>query len=80
MNTQIKKVIFCSMMTAEDFVDAFEKLIKLSLTRAQVYAIIPHNIGERNNKSPRQLLRPREIFQPILFFAGPKILRVQKRL
>ena len=37
MNTQVKKIIFCTMMTAEDFMDAYEKLLKLSLTKAQVY-------------------------------------------
>eukprot|EP01022_Parablepharisma_sp_SALTPOND_P024773 TRINITY_DN554_c0_g1_i2.p1 TRINITY_DN554_c0_g1~~TRINITY_DN554_c0_g1_i2.p1 ORF type:complete len:718 (-),score=185.46 TRINITY_DN554_c0_g1_i2:9851-12004(-) len=40
MNTQIMKVIFTTMMTAVDHVDAFEKLIRLSLTSAQERDII----------------------------------------
>ena len=36
MNTQIKKVIFCCIMTAEDYIDAHDKLLQLSLTKAQV--------------------------------------------
>ncbi len=39
MNTQIKKVIFCCIMTADDFVDAHDKLLQLSLTKAQVLHI-----------------------------------------
>jgi len=40
MNTQIKKLIFTTIMTSIDHVDAFDKLIQLSLTSAQEREII----------------------------------------
>ncbi len=40
MNTQVMKIIFASMMTADDYVDAFEKLVHLSLTKAQVRPLV----------------------------------------
>jgi nucleolar MIF4G domain-containing protein 1 len=35
MNTQIRKTIFCIIMGAEDYVDCFEKLLKLNLSDQQ---------------------------------------------
>uniref|UniRef100_UPI00398E9E52 nucleolar MIF4G domain-containing protein 1 n=1 Tax=Pristiophorus japonicus TaxID=55135 RepID=UPI00398E9E52 len=40
MNTDIRKNIFCVMMTSEDYLDAFEKLIRLGLKDQQEREII----------------------------------------
>lgn len=40
MNTDIRKNIFCVIMTAEDYVDAFEKLLRLGLNNQQEREII----------------------------------------
>ncbi|CAH1108463.1 unnamed protein product [Psylliodes chrysocephalus] len=40
MNTDIRRNIFCIIMSAEDYLDAFEKLLKLGLKNAQEREII----------------------------------------
>lgn len=40
MNTDIRRNIFCILMTAEDYLDAFEKLSHLGLTDQQEREII----------------------------------------
>ncbi|XP_053120720.1 nucleolar MIF4G domain-containing protein 1 [Hemicordylus capensis] len=40
MNTDIRKNIFCILMTSEDFLDAFEKLLKLRLKDQQEREIV----------------------------------------
>ncbi|XP_060104043.1 nucleolar MIF4G domain-containing protein 1 [Heteronotia binoei] len=40
MNTDIRKNIFCILMTSEDFLDAFEKLLKLGLKDQQEREIV----------------------------------------
>ncbi|CAL1287966.1 unnamed protein product [Larinioides sclopetarius] len=40
MNTDVRKTIFCIIMTAEDYMDAFEKLLKLNLKNQQEREII----------------------------------------
>ncbi|XP_042902712.1 nucleolar MIF4G domain-containing protein 1 [Parasteatoda tepidariorum] len=40
MNTEIRKSVFCIIMTAEDYMDAFEKLLKLNLRNQQKREII----------------------------------------
>ncbi|OPJ85314.1 nucleolar MIF4G domain-containing protein 1 [Patagioenas fasciata monilis] len=40
MNTDIRRSIFCVLMTSEDFMDAFEKLLKLGLKDQQEREII----------------------------------------
>ncbi|KYO46932.1 nucleolar MIF4G domain-containing protein 1 [Alligator mississippiensis] len=40
MNTDIRKNIFCVLMTGEDFLDAFEKLLKLGLKDQQEREIV----------------------------------------
>ncbi|XP_019363701.1 PREDICTED: nucleolar MIF4G domain-containing protein 1 [Gavialis gangeticus] len=40
MNTDIRKNIFCVLMTSEDFLDAFEKLLKLGLKDQQEREIV----------------------------------------
>ncbi|GFY79365.1 nucleolar MIF4G domain-containing protein 1 [Trichonephila inaurata madagascariensis] len=40
MNTDIRRSIFCTIMTAEDFMDAFERLLKLNLKNQQERQII----------------------------------------
>lgn len=36
MNTDVRRAIFCIIISAEDYVDAFEKLLRLDLTGKQV--------------------------------------------
>jgi nucleolar MIF4G domain-containing protein 1 len=38
--TEVRKAIFCVIMTAEDFLDAFEKLLKLDLRGKQDREIV----------------------------------------
>lgn len=40
MNTDIRRNIFCILMTAEDYLDAFEKLLHLSLRGQQDREIV----------------------------------------
>ncbi|MEE6525197.1 hypothetical protein FKM82_025061, partial [Ascaphus truei] len=40
MNTDIRRNIFCVLMTSEDFLDAFEKLLKLGLKDHQEREIV----------------------------------------
>ncbi|XP_035174866.1 nucleolar MIF4G domain-containing protein 1 [Oxyura jamaicensis] len=40
MNTDIRRSIFCVLMTSEDFLDAFEKLLKLGLKNQQEREIV----------------------------------------
>lgn len=40
MNTDVRKNIFCIIMTGEDYVDAFEKLLRLGLKEVQEREII----------------------------------------
>lgn len=36
MNTDVRRAIFCVIMSGEDYLDAFEKILKLGLTGKQV--------------------------------------------
>ena len=36
MNTDVRRAIFCVIMSGEDFIDAFEKLLRLNLQGKQV--------------------------------------------
>lgn len=38
MNTDSRRAIFCIIMTGEDYIDAFEKLLRLDLSGKQVGA------------------------------------------
>uniref|UniRef100_A0A673TMJ4 Nucleolar MIF4G domain-containing protein 1 n=1 Tax=Suricata suricatta TaxID=37032 RepID=A0A673TMJ4_SURSU len=40
MNTDVRRNIFCTIMTSEDFLDAFEKLVKLGLRDQQEREIV----------------------------------------
>lgn len=40
MNTDTRRTIFCIIMSAEDYLDAFEKLLRLSLKNQQEREII----------------------------------------
>ncbi|XP_016016460.2 nucleolar MIF4G domain-containing protein 1 isoform X2 [Rousettus aegyptiacus] len=40
MNTDVRRTIFCTIMTSEDFLDAFEKLLKLGLKDQQEREIV----------------------------------------
>lgn len=40
MNTDARKAIFCIIMSGEDYVDAFEKLLRLDLSGKQVGGIL----------------------------------------
>lgn len=47
MNTDARRAIFCVIMSGEDYIDAFEKLLRLDLPGKQVsisYLIFYHNI------------------------------------
>ena len=37
MNTDLRRAIFCIVMSGEDYLDAFEKLLRLDLSGKQVY-------------------------------------------
>ena len=41
MNTDLRRAIFCIIMSGEDYVDAFEKLLRLDLSGKQVSSL--HN-------------------------------------
>lgn len=51
MNTDVRRSIFCVIMTAEDYVDAFEKILRLGLTGKQV------SLAECKKYMPLGLLR-----------------------
>lgn len=38
MNTDTRRAIFCIIMSGEDYIDAFEKLLRLDLPGKQVHA------------------------------------------
>lgn len=40
INTDIKKRIFFTLMTCEDYIDAYEKLLKLDLKKTQEWEIV----------------------------------------
>lgn len=40
MNTDVRRAVFCTVMTSEDYLDAFEKLLKLNLKGEQDRDII----------------------------------------
>lgn len=40
MNTDVRRAIFCVIMSGEDYVDAFEKLLRLDLQGKQVSLIL----------------------------------------
>jgi nucleolar MIF4G domain-containing protein 1 len=37
MNTDLRRAIFCIIMSGEDYLDAFEKLVRLDISGKQVY-------------------------------------------
>lgn len=37
MNTDLRRAIFCIIMSGEDYLDAFEKLLRLDVSGKQVY-------------------------------------------
>lgn len=39
MNTDVRRAIFCIIMSAEDYVDAFEKILRLDLSGKQVFIL-----------------------------------------
>ena len=53
MNTDIRKAIFCIIVSAEDYTDAFIKLVKLSLKKQQereiIYVIVHCALNEKKN-------------------------------
>lgn len=40
MNTDARRAIFCIIMSGEDYIDAFEKLLRLDLQGKQVYILL----------------------------------------
>jgi nucleolar MIF4G domain-containing protein 1 len=38
MNTDIRRTIFCAVMGGEDYLDAFEKILRIKLSGKQVYS------------------------------------------
>lgn len=40
MNTDLRRAIFCIIMSAEDYIDAFEKILRLDLSGKQVSLIV----------------------------------------
>ena len=57
MNTDTRKNIFCTLMSAEDFLEATERLIKLSVTSQQkereiVFVILTCCLKEKNKFNP----------------------------
>lgn len=55
MNTEMRKNIFCIIMSAEDYMDAFEKLLKLGLKNAQereIIHVILHCCLKEKNYNP----------------------------
>ncbi|GBM40635.1 Nucleolar MIF4G domain-containing protein 1 [Araneus ventricosus] len=55
MNTDVRKTIFCIIMTSEDYMDAFEKLLKLNLKNQQereIIHVILHCALQEKNFNP----------------------------
>ncbi|KAG5513254.1 hypothetical protein PMAC_001624 [Pneumocystis sp. 'macacae'] len=55
MNTDIRRSIFITIMSGEDFVDAFEKLLKLGLKKVQkleIPRVLLHCCGNEQNYNP----------------------------
>lgn len=55
MNTDTRKNIFCIIMSAEDYLDAFEKLLRLSLKNQQereIIHVILHCCLQEKNYNP----------------------------
>ncbi|EMR08324.1 hypothetical protein PNEG_03164 [Pneumocystis murina B123] len=55
MNTDIRKSIFITLMSGEDFVDAYEKLLKLRLKKVQkleIPRVLLHCCGNERNYNP----------------------------
>ena len=40
MNTDVRRAIFCIIISAEDYVDAFEKILRLNLSGKQVLLLV----------------------------------------
>jgi len=40
MNTELRRTVFCAIMTSEDYVDAFDKLLKMKLKEKQARDIV----------------------------------------
>ncbi|XP_006002233.1 nucleolar MIF4G domain-containing protein 1 [Latimeria chalumnae] len=70
MNTDIRKNIFCVMMTSEDFLDAFEKLLRLGLKGQQEREIIHVLID---------CCLQEKIFNPFYAFLGEKFCEYDRR-
>ncbi len=41
MNTDGRRAVFCIVMSSEDYIDAFEKILRLKLPGKQVSSLIP---------------------------------------
>lgn len=55
MNTDVRKSVFCIIMTAEDFMDAFEKLLRLNLKNQQereIINVLLHCLLQEKNFNP----------------------------
>ncbi|XP_073916078.1 nucleolar MIF4G domain-containing protein 1 isoform X3 [Castor canadensis] len=92
MNTDIRRNIFCTIMMSEDFLDAFEKLLKqeeplkdcsenwsgvqFSLAVSVPQAWAEGSAGERSSPCPRGLLPAGENLQPFLCLLGQQVLQL----
>ncbi|KAL5483805.1 hypothetical protein EMCRGX_G020220 [Ephydatia muelleri] len=69
MNTDVRKNIFCILMTSEDYIDAFEKLLKLHLNDVQereiVHVLVDCCLQER-------------AFNPYYAFLGQKLCKFKR--
>ncbi|XP_064648395.1 nucleolar MIF4G domain-containing protein 1-like isoform X2 [Lineus longissimus] len=70
MNTDVRRTIFCVLMTSEDFVDAFEKLLRLSLKHQQEREII-HVIMD--------CCLQEKVFNPYYAYLGQKFCEYDRR-
>jgi hypothetical protein len=55
MNTDVRRAIFCILMTSEDYLDAFEKLMKLQLKNKQdreIVSVVLHCVQQENKFNP----------------------------
>lgn len=54
MNTDVRKSVFCIIMTAEDYMDAFQKLLKLNLRNQEreIISVIVHCALEEKTYNP----------------------------
>lgn len=68
MNTDIRRAIFCIIMSSEDYLDAFEKLLRLDLTGKQVCGLL--RISSICFSQPYKFLNsyPNNRFSPSLNF------------